>query len=559
MFSLPRSIAQPTGTPAKRPNFVFIITDDQDLHLNSIDYMPKLNQYIGAEGTFFKKHFCTIAICCPSRVSLLTGRMAHNTNVTDVNPPYGGYSKFISQDLNDKYLPVWLQEGGYNTFYTGKLFNGHNITNYNSPYPGGWTGHDFLLEPGTYRYWNATLGHDEDPPMSYPGEYNTDLVTERALTLLDRASQDDRPFFLGIAPIAPHFALSNGTLDPPEPASRHSHLFPDAQVPRTNNFNPSEKSGVSWVSTLPQQNGSQVQYNDEFYRLRLQALQAVDEMIESVVNKLDSYGILDNTYIIYTSDNGFHIGQHRLPPGKTCAFEEDINVPFYIRGPGIAKGEVTDSVTSHTDIAPTLFQLAGIRLRDEFDGSPMPIQISEAETQPHASEHVAVEYWGLGVGEGKYAAAAVNGLAQPNNTYKAIRVIGTDYNIFYSVWCTNEHELYNMTVDPGQMVNLATDASNSAGMIIGREVEDVQERLDALLFVLKTCKADQCRFPWEQLHPSWHGSSRMTLRNALDPQYDEFYSALPKVEFTECMMGQILEAEGPQWVGEMGHYWPAWT
>lgn len=74
---------------SKRPNFVFLLTDDQDLHLNSLDYMPNLQRLIGDEGTVFERHFCTIAVCCPSRVSLMTGKLAHNTNVTDVVPPYG--------------------------------------------------------------------------------------------------------------------------------------------------------------------------------------------------------------------------------------------------------------------------------------------------------------------------------------------------------------------------------------------------------------------------------------------------------------------------------------
>lgn len=123
-----------------QPNIVFILTDDQDLHLNSLDYVPLIQKHLLAEGTFYKRHFCTIALCCPSRVSLWTGKAAHNTNVTDVNPPYGGYPKFVSQGLNDNFLPIWLQDAGYNTYYTGKLFNTHTVDNYHSPYVNGFTG-----------------------------------------------------------------------------------------------------------------------------------------------------------------------------------------------------------------------------------------------------------------------------------------------------------------------------------------------------------------------------------------------------------------------------------
>ncbi|KAK1705628.1 alkaline-phosphatase-like protein, partial [Colletotrichum acutatum] len=114
----------------RQPNIVFILTDDQDEQLGSLDYMPYVQKHFVQQGTYYRKHFCTIAICCPSRVSLLTGQAAHNTNVTYVTPPHGGYPKFVSQGYNDKYLPVWLQDAGYNTYYTGKLFNSHSTENW---------------------------------------------------------------------------------------------------------------------------------------------------------------------------------------------------------------------------------------------------------------------------------------------------------------------------------------------------------------------------------------------------------------------------------------------
>ena len=130
----------PSPSIGTRPNIVFILTDDQDAHLSSLEYMPFVKQHLIERGTSFSRHYCTTAVCCPSRVTLWTGQAAHNTNVTDVNPPYGGYPKFISQGYNDNYLPVWLQKAGYNTYYTGKLFNVHTVENYHSPFPAGFTG-----------------------------------------------------------------------------------------------------------------------------------------------------------------------------------------------------------------------------------------------------------------------------------------------------------------------------------------------------------------------------------------------------------------------------------
>ena len=125
---------------ASKPNFILIMTDDQDLRMDSINYQPKVREHFIEEGTTYSNHFCTVALCCPSRVSFLTGKAAHNTNITDVGPPYGGYPKFVKDGWNDKYLPVWLQGAGYNTYYTGKLMNGHSTRSYNQPFPKAWNG-----------------------------------------------------------------------------------------------------------------------------------------------------------------------------------------------------------------------------------------------------------------------------------------------------------------------------------------------------------------------------------------------------------------------------------
>lgn len=232
------------------------------------------------------------------------------------------------------------------------------------------------------------------------------------------------------------------------------------------NFLLAQPSGVSWIRDLPVQNQSVVDYNDHFYRSRLRALQGVDELVEGLVTRLEKSGQLDNTYIIYTSDNGFHIGQHRLPPGKTCGFEEDVRVPLFIRGPGVAKGYVQDAVTTHVDLAPTLFHLAGIPARDDFDGTAIPVT---GEFGGERHEHVTVEYWGSAVVEGAYSGIgksrqywtcslwnAIRDINSktgpggstmiPNNTYKSVRLLGEGYNLYYSVWCNNEHELYDLSV-----------------------------------------------------------------------------------------------------------------
>ncbi|KAH7015555.1 alkaline-phosphatase-like protein [Ilyonectria destructans] len=549
-----------------KKNIVFILTDDQDAVLDSVSYMPLLHKHIADQGTSFVNHFTTTAICCPSRVSLWTGKQPHNTNVTDVSPPYGGFPKFVSQGLNDNYLPVWLQEAGYNTYYTGKLFNAHTIYNYDSPYPAAWTGTNFLLDPGTYSYLNPIYQRNREAPVQHHGEHTSDLIAGYARELLGEAIDAENPFFLAIAPIAPHsnidFNRGGGAphMTTPIPAKRHSHLFEGVKVPRSDNFNPDSPSGVSWIRKLPQLNESSVSYIDDYYRARLQALQAVDEIIEQVVTQLDEAGLLDDTYIIYSSDNGFHLGQHRLPPGKECGFDEDIRVPLFVRGPGVAVGSVEDTVTTHIDLAPTILKLAGVELRPDFDGTPIPVQKDEASIIRH--EHVAVEYWGMALAEGE--TGGFDGKGQyvvRNNTYKGVRIVHQNYDLYYSAWCNNEHELYDIKKDPGQLNNLVRGAEAFGPenlTLLGTSITRVVDRLDSLMLVLKSCRGKTCVEPWKILHPQGDVES---LQDALQPKYDGFYQLQVKVHFDRCEDGYIVDAEGPQ-VGYQyrdGLEWHHWT
>ncbi|EEU42867.1 uncharacterized protein NECHADRAFT_95823 [Fusarium vanettenii 77-13-4] len=549
---------------APKKNIVFILTDDQDAVLDSVAYMPRLNKHVIDKGTSFVNHFTTTAICCPSRVSLWTGKQPHNTNVTDVSPPYGGFPKFVSQGLNENYLPIWLQEAGYNTYYTGKLFNAHTINNYNSPFPAGWTGTNFLLDPGTYSYLNPIYQRNDEPPVQHHGTHTLDLISKYAHDLLDEAISSDKPFFVAIAPVAPHsnIDVNRGSGPPtmtiPIPAERHSHLFEGVKIPRTANFNPDSPSGVSWIRQLSQLNETAVSYLDDYYRARLQVLQGVDEIVEQVIHQLDSAGLLDDTYVVYSSDNGFHLGQHRLPPGKECGFDEDIRVPLFIRGPGVSAGAVETAVTTHIDLAPTLLKLAGARLRSDFDGTPIPV-LPGPGTRRH--EHVAVEYWGIALAEGEIGGFDGKGqILMPNNTYKGVRIAHEDYDLYYSAWCSNEHELYDLKTDPGQLYNLFPEDDDVTAdvSLLGKSTRQVIDRLDALMLVLKSCKGESCIEPWKILHPDGDVAS---LKDALDDKFDEFYEQQVKVSFDRCEDGYLIDAEGPQ-VGYQyrdGLEWHHWT
>lgn len=414
-----------------------------------------------------------------------------------------------------------------------------------------------MIDPGTYLYYNSITQRNEEPPKQNPELYSTDIVAADAVGFLAEAAISDRPFFLGVAPIAPHSETTLGEngaeFRAPVAAERHRDLFPGILVPRNPNFNPDVSSGGGFIKGLDQLNDTVVQYNDEFFRARIQSLQAVDELIVDIFDWLDAHpDILENTYIIYTSDNGYHISQHRLPPGKTCGIEEDINIPFFIRGPGIEKGKTVSYATTHTDIVPTLFNLAGITLHDDFDGEPMighPDLDSEFQ---RTSEHVNVEFWGTGLFEGIYSpegeglepSGGLIDVLGPNNTYKTVRVISDDFDIAYTVWCTNEHELYDMRTDPYQMNNLYGSEKGAGVQVSDHELEKLVPRVDALLLTLKACKGKICTRPWETLHPAGDVKS---LKDAMHSKFDRFYlEEQQRVRFDGCAEGYLPWLEQPE-------------
>lgn len=280
------------------------------------------------------------------------------------------------------------------------------------------------------------------------------------------------------------------------------------------------------------------------------------------MTRLEDAGVMDNTFFIYSTDNGFHISQHRLHPGKMCGLETDINVPMVIRGPGMKAGGVLTGPSTHTDLAPTIMQLAGNPIDGlQFDGTPMALGI-EGEQASLRAEHASVEFWGIGLGESKYASDG-GPLEYMNNTYKGLRIEAEEYGFYYSVWCNNARELYDMKVsfsssrtfesmgtksssqaDHAQLNNLLAPSAMQprSSFVRGRTVDALEDRLDALMMVLKSCREVDCYEPWAALHPDGDVHS---LADALDARYDEFYAGQTKVQYEFCSRGYLLDAEGP--------------
>lgn len=313
-------------------------------------------------------------------------------------------------------------------------------------------------------------------------------------------------------------------------------------------------------------NESAINFADFVYRSRLQALQGVDEIVEDVVAMLEEKGVINNTYsktpatdenllisnciaVIYTSDNGYHLGQHRVPGGKSLFYNEDVNIPFVVRGPGVPEGVTSTIPGLHLDLAPTFLEIAGLdesKWPEFFDGRSLLEQWHEPTSynatgvgQGNGKESINVEYWGL-VGIEAPSAASL-GAPFYNNTYKTIRTIGDEQNWAYAVWCNGQTELYNVTADPYELTNLVRNTSSST---VTAEARRVANRLNALLMVTKSCEQDRCRDPWGQLDPG-DGTAFVSLAQAMDASYDAFFANFERVQFDTCRNIQLTDNEAP--------------
>ena len=537
------------ATAAKKPNVIVIMADDQDLLLDSMSVMPHVKSQIADQGVTYNKHYCTVAWCCPSRVNFLTGRAAHNTNITALSPPYGGWPKFADEGLNENYLPVWINQAGIRTYYIGKIMNAYGVHNHNDPHPKGWDQSSFLVDPWTYNYHHSHWTNGKSDKISkFPGIHTTHVTQEKALKAIDDAAQHKHQFFMMVAPVAPHVEIAGGVHQPPPPASFKGQ-FLNRQAPRRANWNPDKPSGASWVKALPKLTAKEVQTCDKNQVGRLQNIAGIDSMVGKMIDKLKDHKLLDNTYIIYTSDNGFHIGNHRLLPGKRCPYEEDINIPLLMRGPGIPQGVKTDMTNSHTDMAPTILKMLGVPLRKDFDGAPIP-HTKDAITKRGSkqSEHVSVEFWDACGKPDGYKGKKMK--LYKDNSYKALRLVAGDQSFYYSVWCTGEREFYDMNDDFAQMNNrLAKGFKGKKKKYFGRPEKQLMNRLNAILLVTKGCKGDACRDPWGALFPKNRVDG---LAEAMKQDYDTFFKKQPKIKFKKCRKGFVASNETPLHANQFG-------
>lgn len=361
-----RSI-RPSNAPdlaqAKPANIVLVLTDD--LSWNLVERMPEVRQ-MQHTGVTFSDYFVSNSLCCPSRSTILTGRFPHNTRVYHNSPPNGGFAAFRDRGAEASTFATALSASGYRTALMGKYLNGYDPSVRGTdgrPYiPPGWT--DWAATGEGYGGYNYTL-NENGKLVHYgkrPRDYLTDVMSSKSVAFIDSAKAARRPFMLMLSTFAPHH--------PYTPAPRHKTAFPHLKAPRPPGFNePDVSDKPSWIRRQPKLGAKQIAKLDRTFRDRVREVQAVDEMIGRIRRKLASTGLDRDTYLVFTSDNGYHLGEHRLESGKITAYETDIRVPLIATGPGVPAGRVVPEIAQNTDLYPTFLELGGLRVPP---GAPKP-------------------------------------------------------------------------------------------------------------------------------------------------------------------------------------------
>lgn len=468
--------------------------------MDSLLPMQQTQHKIGEQGATFINAFTTSPLCCPSRASLLTGLHAHN-HLTINNSQSGGCygDHWITNLQSSKTFPSVLKKNGYRTFYAGKYLNEYHGNSVPSEYD------DFYGLQGNSRYYNFSLNINGEIKHFMEGEYLTDMLLDTSVSFIDKV---EAPFMMFISPPAPHAPFT--------PSPEYSNVSISMVVPRTSNFN-NGSDGKHWLVSMPptKLSNSTETLIDQIFQNRLRTLLSVDKLVGSVVDKLQKRSLLDNTFIFYTSDNGYHLGQFGQPFDKRQPYECDIRVPLLVRGPGVAKKSLNEQNVALLDIASTIVELAGLEdfksdglsfaaaLKQPTIKDVLKKVVTEEECMLEVMENkqrrvLLIEHWGEGNentfnDECPWKAEDRLNQCDPtvackcedswNNTYSCVRNIepSTDY-----LYCRfNDHEglveAYNLLKDPDQLTNIGST-----------ELPSIRVYYDFLLMKLTDCKGESC-------------------------------------------------------------------
>ena len=471
---------------ANQANIIFILTDDLDKELFS--HSSRIDSLITQQGVRFDNHMVSLSLCCPSRAATLRSQFAHNTGIYHNGPGLGGFDLFYAKGLEHSTMATWLQEAGYQTAFIGKYLNGYpNVKSGTNYIPPGW---NYFISPnGGYPYteYNYSLNDNGNTVIhgNLSKDYLQDIITAKAVNFIKNSvvKNPDKPFFLYLAPYLPHAPSTpppkylNVPTNVKLPSSTNQlqnfiylnnlNLPAKYKVPRSpsyNEINVSDKP--AWVRKLVPLSDYWLYQNDLQYTNRRLCLQAIEDMVEILINTLKIIKQLDNTYVVFTSDNGYHQLEHRMNAGKDTGYEEDINVPLVIRGPGIAKGSVIKNITANVDLAPTFADIAGVSPPSFVDGRSLKSFLNGS--QPTVwRKALFLEHRALGITESN-----PDGILEPPDFYDlqithvpdlyppVFVGIRTQANVIsgygpinYLEYDTDEREFYDISVDPLQLNN----------------------------------------------------------------------------------------------------------
>jgi N-acetylglucosamine-6-sulfatase len=341
------SAAREAEGATANPNIVFILADD--MRRDDLRYMPKTRSLLGDKGMSFSNAFVSNALCCPSRATIMRGQYAHNTNVwtnENVGGPDAGGQAYRNKGHEQDNVATRLDAAGYRTALIGKYLSGlKNKTRM----PPGWD--RWFATWGEYFRYDA----NDQGTMKHFGadarDYQTDVLRKQTNDFIGASVAAGEPFFAYVALKAPH--------GPATAAPRDRHKYDNLKAPRPPSFNEQNVSDKPpWIRQLPRLSDSEKAKIDNQAEKRAESLQAVDDLVAGAVGKLRDKGVIDNTYVFFTSDNGWHRGEHRIPWNKARPYEEDVRMPLLVRGPGVAAGHQAKKLVLNTDYLPTFTDLA---------------------------------------------------------------------------------------------------------------------------------------------------------------------------------------------------------
>ena len=453
-------------TATARPNFVFILTDD--MRKDDLRYMPKTRSLLKRRGMSFENAFVSNALCAPSRASIMRGQYSHGTHVwsnSSTDSPsiaVGGWEAYQRNGDEADNVATRLHSAGYRTGLFGKYMNRYADTTYTPP---GWDRWFAISTKGDPQYFDYDV--NDDGRMRHFGtsgsDYVTDVLSRKTNAFVGSSASGNAPFFAYVAPIAPHA--------PAVPAPRDEHTHDGVNGPRLPSFDEENVSDKpAWIRKLPRLTADQVAAIDLRHERRVESLQAVDDLVGGVVSTLKNASAMGNTYIYFTSDNGFHHGEHRIKEQKWRPYEEDVLVPLLVRGPGVAAGSTTYKLALNIDYLPTFTDLAcSSGPCDTRNWSYVP---DGRSLEPVL--HGGVSTWRSGV--------LLEAAANYSPAYESIRTISTGGvpKRKYVEYAGGAREFYSLDLDPYERID-------------GYNALDPPSGLPSRLAALETCAAATCR------------------------------------------------------------------